>query len=330
MAEPKGIEALCEILGLRYPIIQAPMNWVTNAQFVAEVSNTGALGVLGPNAGAGTISDDPAAVAQRLARQIDLTRELTAHPFAVNFPIGLGSDRRFSDACVEVGIHKRIPIALTSMGSPEIYTTLLKDSGIKVVHTVASVRQAVKAEDAGVDAVICQGTEAGGHLGALEMSNLVLVPMLAPRMRIPVIAAGAIVNAVGYRAMLALGSAGVCMGTRFLATVESPAHPNVKRAIVEADEGSLAIWGRGWGLARGLRNRFVEGVLEGEETAESLKNYRELSASYKKFGSSVNRIIGGMINGDVDEGEIYLGQGAVLIDSIDTVKEVVRTLLESQ
>lgn len=328
MARPEATEVLCEVLGSRYPIVQAPMNWVTDAQFVAAVSNAGALGVLGPNAGATTISEDPEVVARRLAEQIDLARELTVHPFAVNFPIGLGSDRRFSDSCVEIGIRKRIPVALTSMGSPEIYTALLKGAGIKVVHTVASLKQALKAQDAGVDAVICQGAEAGGHLGSLEVSNLVLIPMLASRMRIPVVAAGAIVNAVGHHAMVALGAAGACSGTRFLATIESPAHPDVKKAIVETDEGSLATWGRGWGLARGLKNRFVEGVLKEEDAAKSLESYVRLSKSYDKFGTGVNRIIGGMIYGDLDEGEIYLGQGAVLIDRIGTVHEVVDSLME--
>lgn len=326
MTERTATYALCDVLGIRYPIVQAPMNWVTNAQFVAAVSNAGALGVLGPNAGATTISRDPDVVAKRLADQIDLVRELTADSFAVNYPIGLASDRRFSDRCVEVGVNRRIPIALTSLGSPEIYTAAFKRAGIKVIHTVASVRQGLKAQAAGVDAVICQGAEAGGHLGVLELSNIVLVPALDRELRVPIIAAGGVTNVAGCRAMTLLGASGVCLGTRFLATVESPVHPNLKRAMVEADENSLAIWGRGWSLTRGLKNRFIEKVLNEDTATKSREVHARLSETYDRFGSGVNRVLGGMIYGDLDEGEIYLGQGVTLIERVETVQKVVNSL----
>lgn len=319
---------LCEMLGIRYPVIQAPMNWATDAEFVASVSNAGGLGVLGPNAGAKDPVDNIDIVTQRLRQQVRKVKKMTKLPFAVNLPIGQGAAREISNRCLDVGVEEKIPAAVVSMGSPDVYTSRLKERGIKVIHSVASVKHAVKAEQAGVDAIVCQGFEAGGHGGLEELSNLVLLPELVRSVKIPVIAAGGIVDVRGFLAALVLGAEGVCMGTRFLATTESPVHERVKKSIVDAGESSTAVWGRGWDLSRGLKNNFSQEVIRREKEGCSPADLKGYIQSYKGYGGRINRRIGGLLYGDVEEGEIYLGQGSILIDQVCSIEEVFKLLLE--
>lgn len=170
--------SLCSLLNIRYPIIQAPMNWVSGAELVAAVSNAGGLGTIGPNAGAKTITSDVALTGERLRGQIRKVKELTEKPFAVNINIGVGDDRKFSQKCVEVVLEEGIAAAILSVGSPEVYCKTLKDAGIRVLAAISTTRHAVKAEQIGVDAVICEGYEAGGHKGFTELTTFVLVPMV--------------------------------------------------------------------------------------------------------------------------------------------------------
>jgi Dioxygenases related to 2-nitropropane dioxygenase len=172
---------VCQLLGIDYPIVQAPTAWITCAELAAAVSNAGGLGTIGPEAGEKSQEEaKDLDVAERCLReQIRKVKTLTGKPFAVNFPIGWGKQRAFSERRIAVAIDEEIPIAIVSMGSPEAFTQKLHDVGIKVIHIVTSVKHARKAEEAGVDVVVCIGYEAGGHLGAEELPTFVLIPQVA-------------------------------------------------------------------------------------------------------------------------------------------------------
>ena len=214
--------------------------------------------MLGPNAGDEPASADPRQMGERLRRQIKAIRAATARPFAVNVPIGRGGNRVFSDRSIEVLIEEGVRIAIIVTGSPEVYTTRLKQAGVFVIHAVASVKHARKAESCGVDAVVAEGFDAGGHSGFDEIPTASLVPQVAEACAIPVIAAGGIVDGRGLVAALGYGAQAVYMGTRFMATVECPIHDKVKQAIVAALDTGSTSWGRSTEVARTLKNRFTE------------------------------------------------------------------------
>lgn len=234
---------ITELLGIKYPIIQASMAWITDAGLAAAVSDAGGLGTIGPNSGYNRITRDVTETGERLREQIRKLKSLTDRPFAVNFVVGSpGLDKDFGDRCIEVGIEEKVPVAVVSQGSPRVHTRRLKEAGMKVIHVCASVEHARKAEDAGVDAVVASGTEGGGHSGFDQITTLCLVPQVADAVKIPVVAGGGVGDARGLVAALALGAEGVYMGTRFIATRECPAHPNVKQAILDCrDASTMAI-----------------------------------------------------------------------------------------
>ena len=227
-----------ELLGIEHPVLLAAMAWVTNAEMVAAISNAGALGTLGPNAGARTVTIDVNETGERLREQIKRVKSLTDLPFAVNFVVGVaGLDKVYSDRCVEVGIGERIPIAIISQGNPNVYTERLKNAGIKVVHVCATVRHAQKAQEAGVDAIVASGTDGGGHSGFDQNTTFCLVPQVVEAVNIPVIAGGGVANGRQLLAALALGAEGVYVGTRFIATAECPAHEGYKKIILSSKDG---------------------------------------------------------------------------------------------
>jgi len=232
-----------ELLGIKYPIIQASMAWITDAGLAAAVSGAGGLGTIGPNSGYKRVTRDVAETGERLREQIRKVRSLTDRPFAVNFVVGApGFDQDFSERCVQVGIEEGVPVAIVSQGSPRVHTQRLKEAGMKVIHVCASVEHAKKAEQAGADAVVVSGTEGGGHSGFDQITTFCLVPQTAGAVDIPVIAGGGIGDARGLVAALALGAEGVYMGTRFITTRECPAHPNVKQAVLDCtDTGTMAL-----------------------------------------------------------------------------------------
>jgi NAD(P)H-dependent flavin oxidoreductase YrpB (nitropropane dioxygenase family) len=234
---------ITKMLGIKYPIILAPMAWITDADLAAAVSNAGGLGTIGPNAGFKTVTTDVEETGERLREQIRKYREMSDKPFAVNFVVGVvGWDRDYSDKCVQVGIEERVPVAIVSQGSPLVYTQRLKEAGMKVIQVCSIVKHVKKAEEAGVDAVVCSGTEGGGHSGFDQVTTLCLVPQAADAVSIPVIAGGGIVDARGLMGALALGADGVYMGTRFMVTQECPAHPNVKDLVLETiDTGTIPV-----------------------------------------------------------------------------------------
>jgi len=311
---------ICDLLGIGYPIIQAPMNWITGADLAAAVSNAGGLGTIGPNAGATTITQDVTLTGERLRNEIRKAKTLTQKPFAVNFPIGFGEFRAFTDRCIEVALEEGIPVAIVSMGSPEVYTSRLKQAGVRVLHIVASVRHARKAEGAGVDAVVAQGYEAGGHSGVNELPTLVLVPQVVDAVRIPVVAAGGIADARGVVAALALGAEAVYMGTRFVATHECDAHPDMKQAVVNANDTSTVSWGRklGVGIGRSLRNEFTRKYLEMETSG----------ASFEELGSLVlaHPMMNSLVLGDLVNSEAPCGAAAGMIKGIVSAREIIESI----
>lgn len=318
---------LCRRLGIAAPIIQAPMNWATDARLVAAVSQAGGMGTIGPNAGTEIAepSADPAVTGERLRREIHEVRRLTSKPFAVNFPIGHGKSRVFSDRAVEVAIEEGIAVAIVVMGSPEVYTERLKKAGIFVIHAVGSAKHARKAEQHGCDAVVAEGFEAGGHSGFDELPMSVLVPQVVEAVGIPVIAAGGIVDGRGLVMALSTGAGAAYMGTRFMAAAESPIHEAVKRAIVAAEDSSTLSWGRRIGVARTLRNAFTLRFRELELSGASAEELNAFIAAYDRPGG---RRVGGLRSGDLEEGEVYMGAGAGMIREVLSCADIISRTVE--
>lgn len=307
---------LCDLLGVEYPIIQAPMAWVAGADLAAAVSNAGALGSIGPNAGAKTITTDVVEVGERMRYQIRKMKSLTDKPFAVNFPIEAG--RAFSDRCVEVALEEDVQVAITSVGNPEIYTNRLKEGGIKVLHSVSNVEFARKAEAAGVDAVIAGGYEGGGHSGLDGLTTMVLVPQVADAVNIPTIAAGGIADARGFVAAIALGADGVSIGTRFMCTSESNAHPVVKEAMLKARNTSTVSFRTPIAQGRALKNDFINKLVTLQASNASPEEMLQL------FNTGLR---GGLIDGDMENGQILCGAIVGMIESIVSAAEVIQAII---
>ena len=301
------------------------MNWITGADLAAAVSNAGGLGTLGPNAGADTITTDVGETGERLRRQIRKVKGLTDKPFAVNFPVGLEGveqsegGRKYSQRCVQVALEEGIPVAITSVGPPQVYTKVLKDSGVKVLHAVSTASQAKKAEENGVDGVICEGHEGGGHKATTELSTMALIPMAADAVKIPIVAAGGIADARGMVAALALGADGVYVGTRFMATRECDAHPKVKQAVVEARDACTVSVDKWMVVGRDLKNSFTTKYFEMKACGASMEELWKFISEHSMYL--------GLVQGDVDEGEVPCGQNAGIIDNIISAAEVIQSLM---
>jgi enoyl-[acyl-carrier protein] reductase II len=304
---------ICEILGIEYPLIQGSMSWIANGELAGAVSDAGAFGVIGANAA----WDGQEDWTENLRRQIRLARERTNKPFAVNIPVR----SPMAWQIVELVVAEGVPVVTTSAGNPAIFTPSLKEKGVKVLHVVASRRHAVGAEKAGVDAVIAEGYEAGGHNGMDELTTFVLVPQVVDAVKLPVVAAGGIVDARGFVAALALGAEGVQMGTRFIATTECCAHPSFKRAVVEALDDSTVITGRKIGPTRGIKNEFTATLLGMEAAGASAEQLEE-------FIARLNRSPAGQLKGDLEQGELYCGAAAGLVKKVVSAGDVVREIVE--
>jgi enoyl-[acyl-carrier protein] reductase II len=319
---------LCQRLGIAAPIIQAPMNWATDWRLVSAVSAAGGLGTLGPNAGATEPSPDPQVTGERLRAQIAAVRAATDRPFAVNIPIGRGGGRIFSDRALEIVVEEKVPVVVVATGSPDVYTARLKAAGIFVMHAIASVRHALKAQDAGVDAVVAEGFDGGGHSGFSELPMAVLVPQVVDAVRIPVVGAGGIVDGRGLVTALAGGAQAVYMGTRFMACEEAPIHRNVKDALVAADDIGTLSWGRTTEVARTLANPFARRFREMELAGVGAKELHDFIAHYPP---GPNRRVGGLIKGDMEEGEIYAGAGAGMIREVLPAAQIIaRTVAQAR
>ena len=305
---------LCNLLGIEYPIIQGGMVWIAGAELAAAVSNAGGLGLISPNAGMDRGGDQ----VENLEKQIERAKSLTAKPFGVNLPI-LNNPQ--IEALVDVVIKYRVKVAVTAAGNPALYTGRFKDAGVKVLHLVAAVRHAQSAEKRGVDAVIAEGYEAGGHNGLDELTTMTLVPQVADAVSIPVIAAGGIADARGVVAALALGADGVQMGTRFVATYEAAAHQNFKEAVVKASDTDTIITGRKLGPTRILKNQVAAKMLEMEAAGASVEELQTF------LGSSRSRT--GQFEGDLVNGEAYCGAIAGMITQISTAAEIIKHIVEN-
>jgi enoyl-[acyl-carrier protein] reductase II len=228
---------------------------------------------------------------------------------------------QYSKKCVEVVIEEAVPVVISSVGAPDVYTKILHEAGIKVFHAISTPRHARKAEEVGVDAVVCEGYEAGGHKGFTELTTLVLTPMVADAVKIPVIAGGGIADARGVLAALALGADAVYLGTRFMATKESESHPNVKEAIVRAKEACTVSVPKDYMLARSLRNRFTDQYLEIRKKGASAEILRDYLARHSQY--SAQHL------GDVENAEVHCGQVAGLIDSAPGAAEVISGIIRN-
>ena len=315
-----GQNRICELLGIRYPIIQAPMNWVSGADLVAAVSEAGGLGTLGPNSGAKKITPDVELTGERMRDQIRKVRDLTRAPFAVNIVAGFGEDLKYSKRIVEVVIKEKVPVAIVSVGRPDTYTGILKEAGVKVLHAISTARHGKKAEAVGVDAVICEGFEAGGHKGFTELTTLILTPMVVDAVSIPVVTGGGIGDARGVLAALALGADGIYMGTRFMATRESESHSHVKEAIVKGQDVCTISVPKERMLARDLVNDFTREYMQMKfsgASSDELNSYLKQHSQYQAQQL-----------GRADDAEICCGQVAGLINEVQTAGAVINDILE--
>jgi enoyl-[acyl-carrier protein] reductase II len=274
------------LFGIEHPIVQAGMIWCSGWRLAAAVSNAGGLGLIGSG------SMYPEVLREHIRR----CKEATDRPFGVNVPM-LYPDIEKHIAIIEA---EQVPIVFTSAGNPATWTGRLKDKGIKVAHVVSSVRFAVKAEKAGVDAVVAEGFEAGGHNGREETTTLVLVPMVADALSVPVIAAGGICDGRSMLAAMVLGAEGVQVGTRFVCSEESSAHPAFKQRVAEADEGDTLLTLKEVAPVRLLRNPFFDQVKEAYTRGATAEELRSILGR--------GRAKRGMFEGDLDEGELEIGQ----------------------
>ena len=292
---------ICELFGIRVPVVQAGMIWCSGWELASAVSNAGGLGILG----AGSMYPNV------LKDQIRKTQAATSAPFAVNVPLIYPSIEEHMASIVEAGV----PIVFTSAGNPKTWTDHLHAHGIRVVHVVSSVKFALKAQAAGVDAVVAEGFEAGGHNGREETTTLCLVPAVAEACDIPVIAAGGIHDGRTTLAAFALGASAVQIGSRFVATPESSAHQAFKQHVVDAPEGATRLSLKALTPVRLLHNPFFDAVVEAEQRGDSPEQLRELLGR--------GRAKKGMFEGDLTEGELEIGQVSGSIHGLKPAAEIV-------
>jgi len=292
------------LFGIQYPIVQAGMIWASGWRLAAAVSNAGGLGIIG----AGSMYPDV------LLEHIRKCKAATDKPFAVNLPL-LYPDIEQHVAHI---IKEKVPIVFTSAGNPKIWTAKLKAEGITLVHVVSSAKFARKCEDAGVDAVVAEGFEAGGHNGREETTTLCLVPAARSTISIPLIAAGGIGTGRGMYAAMALGAEGVQVGSRFVCTPEASSHENFKEAIINAGEGDTIVALKKLTPVRLIKNKFYNEVQAAEDAGSSKEELEALlgRARAKK----------GMFEGIMDEGELEIGQVSSIIKEIKPAADVVAEL----
>ncbi|MFZ6050931.1 NAD(P)H-dependent flavin oxidoreductase [Halocola ammonii] len=303
---------ITSLFGIDFPLIQAGMVWCAGWELASAVSNAGGLGIIGSGS----------MYPEILRTHIQKCKKATGKPFAVNIPLMYPQIEEHMKIVVEEGVE----VVFTSAGNPAAWTSQLKEHGIKVVHVVSSVKFALKAQKAGVDAVVAEGFEAGGHNGREETTTFCLVPMVKDAVEIPVIAAGGIGDGRGMLAAMTLGADAVQIGSRFVASVESSAHQNFKNLVVEANEGDTRLTLKELAPVRLLKNKFYDNVLEAYSSGAKVEQLRELLGK--------GRAKRGMFEGDLDEGELEIGQISGMIREVkpaaDIVKEILNDFVEAQ
>ena len=296
---------ITDLFNIQYPIVQAGMIWASGWRLASAVSNAGGLGLLG----AGSMYPDV------LREHILKCQKATQNPFGVNIPM-LYPD---IDALMQIVIEMDVKIVFTSAGNPKTWTTILKENGITVVHVVSSVKFALKAQEAGVDAVVAEGFEAGGHNGRDETTTMVLIPAVKEKITIPLIAAGGIATGKAMLAAMVLGADGVQIGSRFVASVEASSHQLFKEQVIVAEEGATQLTLKELAPVRLIKNKF----------------YQDVQAAYSKGATTeeLKALLGrarakkGMFEGDMDEGELEIGQVSALIHDIKPAAEIVDDMM---
>jgi enoyl-[acyl-carrier protein] reductase II len=298
--------SITSLFEIKHPIIQGGMIWVSGYKLASAVSNAGGLGLIG----AGSMYPDI------LREHIQKCKKATDKPFGVNVPMLYPDIEKIINIIIEEGVK----IVFTSAGNPKTWTSILKEKGITVVHVVSSVKFAKKAELAGVDAVVCEGFEAGGHNGREETTTFTLIPMVKEHLKIPVIAAGGIGSGRGMLAAMVLGADAVQIGSRFAATEESSAHQNFKNIIIDVKDGDTQLTLKELAPVRLVKNKFYNDVQELYKAKPTFEELKELlgRARAKK----------GMFEGDLEEGELEIGQIAGLIHEIKSAKTILNEIIK--
>ena len=296
---------ITELFKIKYPIIQAGMIWNSGWKLASAVSNSGGLGLLG----AGSMYPDV------LRQHIQKCKKATSHPFGVNVPMLYPNIEEIIQIIIEQGVK----IVFTSAGNPKIHTERLKKNGIKVAHVISSVKFAAKAQEAGVDAVVAEGFEAGGHNGREETTTFTLIPMVKEKIQIPLIAAGGIATGKGMLAAMVLGADGVQIGSRFVASEESSAHINFKNKVIEAKDGDTLLTLKELAPVRLLKNKFSNDVLELYKRNPSKQDLIDL------LGRA--RAKRGMFEGDLEDGELEIGQITGLINKIQPASKIIKEII---
>ncbi len=297
---------ITKLFNIQYPIIQAGMIWNSGWRLASSASNAGALGLIG----AGSMYPDV------LREHILKCKQATDKPFGVNVPMLYPNIQEIMDIIVEEGVQ----IVFTSAGNPKTWTAWLQEKGITVVHVVSSVKFALKAQEAGVDAVVAEGFEAGGHNGRDETTTLTLIPMVREQLEIPLIAAGGIATGRAMLATMILGADAVQVGSRFVASEESSAHQAFKQVVVDAKEGDTQLTLKELAPVRLIKNKFYNEVQELYKTGPSVEQLKEL------LGRA--RAKRGMFEGDLEDGELEIGQIAGLIHDIKPAAQIVQDIMD--
>ena len=296
---------ICELFNIEKPIIQAGMIWCSGWELASAVSNAGGLGLIG----SGSMYPDI------LREHIIKCKQATNKPFGVNVPLLYPNIEEHIKIIIEEGVK----IVFTSAGNPKIWTNHLKQHGIIVVHVVSALKFALKCVEAGVDAIVAEGFEAGGHNGKEETTTFVLIPQIKSSISLPIIAAGGIATGTQMAAAFVLGADGVQIGSRFVATFESSAHENFKNKIIQAKEGDTQLTLKQLTPVRLIKNNFFDEVIQAEQSGASIEELKNLlgKARAKK----------GMFEGDLIEGELEIGQIAGLINEIKPAGEIVKEII---
>ena len=296
---------ICKLFGIRYPIIQAGMIWASGWRLASAVSKSGGLGLIG----AGSMYPEV------LREHIKKCKAATQKPFGVNVPL-LYPD---IDKLMKIIVEEEVPIVFTAAGNPKLWTSYLKDNNCTVAHVVSSVKFALKAEECGVDAIVAEGFEAGGHNGREETTTMTLIPLIKKSITVPLIAAGGIGSGEAMLASMALGANAVQVGSRFVATPEASSHPKFKEEVIKAQQGSTVLTLKELTPVRLIKNQFYEKIVSLYENGSSIEKLR------KALGRG--RAKKGMFEGDLVEGELEIGQVSAQIDKIIPASEIIEEFI---
>lgn len=296
---------LCDLLGIRCPIIQGGMAWVATARLAAAVSEAGALGLIG----AGN------APPEVIRAEIRKARELTTKPFGVNVYFL----SPYTEQVIDMLVEERVPVITTGAGNPGKYVAKVKEAGIKILSLVASVNLAKRLERAGVDGLVAEGMECGGHIG--EIATMPLVPQIVDAVDIPVVAAGGIFDGRGLVAALALGASGIQMGTRFICAEECEVHPNYKHAVIRARDRDTVVTGASTGHpVRVLDNKLARAFLDAKKRGASVRELEEIGAG---------KLRAAVVDGDTDNGSVMAGQIAAMVNRVESCAEIVSSIMST-